>query len=129
MLFSICDLVSHYLCEDAKRIAVFHCNHGKGRTGTIICCFLLFMGLFKDYKEVMRFYAERRFEKDGYGVTQPCQIRYIQYFENYLINPKVCPQVLSIKNLHFKGEFSLNNPYIKIVDSNTNKIIYNTHDI
>jgi phosphatidylinositol-3,4,5-trisphosphate 3-phosphatase and dual-specificity protein phosphatase PTEN len=61
MLFTICDEVSQFLAEDEERIAVFHCNHGKGRTGTIICCFFLFMGIFQDYREVMKFYAKRRF--------------------------------------------------------------------
>jgi phosphatidylinositol-3,4,5-trisphosphate 3-phosphatase/dual-specificity protein phosphatase PTEN len=49
----ICDEVAHFLVADPERVAVFHCNHGKGRTGTIICCFFLFMGIFNDYKEVM----------------------------------------------------------------------------
>lgn len=61
MLFTICDEVAQFLSIDPERIAVFHCNHGKGRTGTIICCFFLFMGVFKDYREVMAFYAKRRF--------------------------------------------------------------------
>lgn len=105
MLFEICDLVSHFLSEDPKRIAVFHCNHGKGRTGTIICCFFLFMGVFQTAKEVMDYYGKQRFEKDGYGVTQPCQIQYIRYFESYLKNPKMYPQVISIKKITFKGDF------------------------
>jgi phosphatidylinositol-3,4,5-trisphosphate 3-phosphatase and dual-specificity protein phosphatase PTEN len=56
-LFLICDQVASFLAADPERIAVFHCNHGKGRTGTIICCFFLFLGLFKDSQEVMKFYA------------------------------------------------------------------------
>ena len=47
MLFTICDQVAAYLSWDVERISVFHCNHGKGRTGTIICCFFLFLGSFK----------------------------------------------------------------------------------
>jgi phosphatidylinositol-3,4,5-trisphosphate 3-phosphatase/dual-specificity protein phosphatase PTEN len=46
MLFSICDRVAQFLNQDPENIAVFHCNHGKGRTGTIICCFFLFMNTF-----------------------------------------------------------------------------------
>lgn len=46
-LFIICEKVARFLASDSERIAVFHCNHGKGRTGTIICCFFLFMGIFK----------------------------------------------------------------------------------
>jgi phosphatidylinositol-3,4,5-trisphosphate 3-phosphatase and dual-specificity protein phosphatase PTEN len=72
--------VAQYLAEDPQRIAVFHCNHGKGRTGTIICCFFLFMGVFKDSREVMHYYGKQRFRREDYGVTQPCQIQYINYF-------------------------------------------------
>lgn len=60
-LFVICDQVAKYLAGDPERIAVFHCNHGKGRTGTIICCFFLYMGAFKGSKEVMEFYGKKRF--------------------------------------------------------------------
>ena len=57
-----------------------HCNQGKGRTGTIICCFLLFCGRFRDPGAAMEYYAKMRFEVEGMGVTQPCQVRYIHYF-------------------------------------------------
>lgn len=76
--------VTKFLLADVERIAVFHCNHGKGRTGTIICCFFLFLGQFKETSDVMKFYAERRFASEGYGVTQPCQILYIKYFQSIL---------------------------------------------
>lgn len=126
MLFTICDEVARFLDADPQRIAVFHCNHGKGRTGTIICCFFLFMGIFQDYKQVLKFYARKRFEKDGYGVTQPCQIKYIQYFEQYLSNPKVYPQVLHIKKITFKGGFDITSPYIKLINNSTAQTVYNT---
>lgn len=52
-LFVICQKVGQFLSADPERIAVFHCNHGKGRTGTIICCFFLFMGIFSEVREVL----------------------------------------------------------------------------
>jgi phosphatidylinositol-3,4,5-trisphosphate 3-phosphatase/dual-specificity protein phosphatase PTEN len=48
LLFIICQQVAVFLTGDDERVAVFHCNHGKGRTGTIICCFLMYIGIFKD---------------------------------------------------------------------------------
>jgi phosphatidylinositol-3,4,5-trisphosphate 3-phosphatase/dual-specificity protein phosphatase PTEN len=128
-LFLICDEVAHFLAQDSERVAVFHCNHGKGRTGTIICCFFLFMGIFSDYKEVMEFYGKRRFEKEGYGVTQPCQIQYIRYFQQYLNNHNHYPQVLNIKKLTFKGGFSFTDPYIKLINMTTGEVIYSTKEI
>ena len=46
-LFLICENMMNYLSESDKRVSVVHCNHGKGRTGTLICCFLLYSGFFK----------------------------------------------------------------------------------
>jgi len=127
MLFTICDQVAQFLSADADRVAVFHCNHGKGRTGTIICCFFLFMGVFQDEKEVMDYYAQKRFEKEGYGVTQPCQIQYIRYFHEFLSSPKLYPQILSIKKIVFCGDFGVSEPYVKLINNSTKELIYNTH--
>ena len=62
-----------------------HCNHGKGRTGTLVCCYLLFCDMFKNPDLALEYYAKKRFETEdgdieGFGVTQPCQIQYIRYF-------------------------------------------------
>lgn len=87
------------------------------------------MGVFKEHQEVMKFYAQKRFENDGYGVTQPCQIQYIKYFELYLNNPKLYPKVLSIKKITLKGDFYMSDPYFEITTTSTNQPIYNTGEI
>jgi phosphatidylinositol-3,4,5-trisphosphate 3-phosphatase/dual-specificity protein phosphatase PTEN len=74
-----------YLHSDPEKVVAVHCNHGKGRTGTIICCFLLYCNMFKNATLAMDYYAKKRFETngsdiEGFGVTQPCQIQYIHYF-------------------------------------------------
>jgi len=74
----------------------------------------------------MKFYAKKRFEKDGYGVTQPCQIKYIEYFQHYLTHPKIYPQVLHIKKITFKGDFEIASPYVKLINNSTGQTIYNT---
>jgi len=74
----------------------------------------------------MTFYAKRRFEKEGYGVTQPCQVQYIDYFQRFLQNPKIYPQVLSIKRVIFRGGFKFSNPYVKLINNSLNSVIYNT---
>jgi phosphatidylinositol-3,4,5-trisphosphate 3-phosphatase and dual-specificity protein phosphatase PTEN len=107
---------------------VFHCNHGKGRTGTIICCFFLFLGVFESAPEVMQFYALRRFEKEGYGVTQPCQIKYIEYFLQLLKHPNLYPKVYSLTEIKFLGEFSFSDPYIKIWRMGGQQLVYSSKD-
>ncbi len=51
----------------------------------------------------MKFYALRRFASEGYGVTQPCQIQYIEYFAQLLYNPSIYPKVYAISEIKFKG--------------------------
>ena len=61
-------------------IVVVHCLAGKGRTGTAICCYLIYSGRFNNPNDALTYYANKRFEVKGLGVTQPCQIRYVCYF-------------------------------------------------
>lgn len=105
--------VGTYL-ENEKNVVAIHCNHGKGRTGTIICCFLLYTGQFIDPSNAMIYYARKRFEREGMGVTQPCQIRYINYFHQLMSGAKRSPSVVAITKVVFKGKCRLSNPYIKV---------------
>lgn len=103
-----------FLRQSDKNVVAIHCNHGKGRTGTIICCFLLYCGQFTESSNAMIYYAKKRFEREGLGVTQPCQIRYINYFHELLFGPKRSPSVVAITKVILKGKSKLSNPYIKV---------------
>jgi len=75
-----CDEVKAYLDKDDRNRAVVHCKAGKGRTGVMICCYLLFMKSSPDAESVLSFYGQKR-TTDQKGVTIPSQRRYITYYD------------------------------------------------
>ncbi len=56
------------LIGDVKNVAVIHCNAGKGRTGTLISCYLMYSGLSDNAADAMKYYGWKRFSH-GRGVT------------------------------------------------------------
>jgi phosphatidylinositol-3,4,5-trisphosphate 3-phosphatase/dual-specificity protein phosphatase PTEN len=48
-------------------VIAVHCKAGKGRTGVLICCYLVHSKLHPDVEEAMSFYAHQR-TKNGKGV-------------------------------------------------------------
>lgn len=83
LLFQACADMHDWLSRSDSHITVINCRAGKGRTGTLICCYMMFCGRFSDPDESMKYYRIKRFVKGG-GVTQPSQIRYVRYFARIL---------------------------------------------
>ena len=75
-----CEDAKKFLDEDEKNVVGIHCKAGKGRTGTMICCLLLYMKIFNTVDECLQYYGMMRVE-NGKGVTIPSQMRYVEYFE------------------------------------------------
>jgi phosphatidylinositol-3,4,5-trisphosphate 3-phosphatase and dual-specificity protein phosphatase PTEN len=84
ILFSACKVIHEWLLADNQNIIAVNCKAGKGRTGTLICCYLLFCGRLQSTEDALKYYKAKRFSRGG-GVTQPSQIRYIYYFLDILI--------------------------------------------
>lgn len=103
---------------------LFHCNAGKGRTGTAICCTFLYCGLFTKTEDALKYYAIKRFVDGIGGVTQPCQIRYVKYFQKLLENqiksapPKVFKQMIINSFPGVLGD---------VIDSNATMEFYQYH--
>ena len=79
IIFELIKIIHDYLSENKEHIIVINCNAGKGRTGTLICCYLLFSGRFNDVNDAFAYYSLKRFNK-GLGVSNPSQKRYVNYF-------------------------------------------------
>eukprot|EP01101_Sappina_pedata_P007193 TRINITY_DN375_c0_g1_i1.p1 TRINITY_DN375_c0_g1~~TRINITY_DN375_c0_g1_i1.p1 ORF type:complete len:751 (-),score=182.64 TRINITY_DN375_c0_g1_i1:115-2367(-) len=95
LLFDICHRMYLWLDQNPNNVAVVHCMAGKGRTGTIIASFLVYVRLFMSAENALKFFAIKR-SINAWGVTNPSQKRYVQYLDYILSNDVQ----LSIKPLH-----------------------------
>ncbi|CAF3732364.1 unnamed protein product [Rotaria sp. Silwood1] len=89
MILAFCQHAEKQLKEMADRTLVIHCKAGKGRTGVMSCCLLLYYYRqeHNDPIDTLKFYAQQRTSNEK-GVTIPSQRRYVEYF-GHLLNSRV----------------------------------------
>ncbi|XP_062104740.1 phosphatidylinositol 3,4,5-trisphosphate 3-phosphatase and protein-tyrosine-phosphatase PTEN1 [Humulus lupulus] len=85
MIKLFCENVSSWLSSDPKNIAVIHCMAGKGRTGLMVCSYLVYSGMSAE--DALQLYAHKR-TTNNEGVSIPSQRRYVSYWSNALSFPK-----------------------------------------
>jgi len=83
LILEFCIDICFYLLKNPNGVAAVHCKAGKGRTGVMICSYLVFSGLCQSSEKAFRYYARVR-TKNNTGVTIASQKRYIKYFEAFL---------------------------------------------
>ncbi|OXB77196.1 UNVERIFIED_CONTAM: hypothetical protein H355_012563, partial [Colinus virginianus] len=98
--------VREWMSQDEKNIIAIHCKGGKGRTGTMVCTWLIHSDQFESAKESLDYFGERRTDRTTstkfQGVETPSQSRYVGYYEilknkyNFKLPPE---RQLKIKNL------------------------------
>ena len=94
-----CEDAKKFMDEDPKNVVAIHCLAGKGRTGTLISCFLLYLGMLDTAADCLKYYGMMRVD-NGRGVTVPSQIRYVFYFEQILKNK--IPHPITFKKLRIR---------------------------
>jgi len=111
LILDFCVDISLYLTSHPQGVAAIHCKAGKGRTGVMIACYLIFSGLCKNSDEALTHYAKQR-TLNNKGVTIPSQIRYIRYFETFLSSNYEKPFLKCIPKII---KFDLNTKYTNML--------------
>jgi len=101
-IWAFCEDVKAWLDESPENVAVIHCKAGKGRTGLMICCWLLFAKDWDTADNAMKFYALAR-TLNQKGVTIPSQVRYIRYFEERMRYGPIEAVTLSLTHIIIYG--------------------------
>jgi phosphatidylinositol-3,4,5-trisphosphate 3-phosphatase/dual-specificity protein phosphatase PTEN len=124
LLFVACMKIHQWLLGSPKSVVVINCLAGKGRTGTVICAYLLFSGRLTDVQQALDYFKFKRFKSfsEESGVTQPSQVRYVTYFNQILTGQVVKPQLKYLRRISIgygQAEFT---PVTRV--SVNGKIIY-----
>ena len=122
LILDFCVDICLYLTSHPKGVAAIHCKAGKGRTGVMIVCYLIFTGLCKNTDEALAFYAKQR-TLNNKGVTIASQKRYIKYFETFLVSNYEKPYLKCIPKMI---KYDLNKGYKNMLLNYNNDMSYFT---
>ena len=98
LIEQFCNSVEEYLAEHPDNVVGIHCKAGKGRTGLMICTYLLHTGLCTTAADALQLFARER-THNGKGVTIPSQIRWVHYYEQLLRRDQVVAHTYQITHI------------------------------
>ena len=100
-MLKFADSVRTWLSEDPANVIVVHCKGGKGRTGTMICVWLIESGVFSSAAGSLDYFGHRRTDtnvgKKFQGVETPSQSRYVGYYEIVKNNGRLLPPATPLR--------------------------------
>eukprot|EP01028_Stygiella_incarcerata_P011674 TRINITY_DN66_c0_g1_i1.p1 TRINITY_DN66_c0_g1~~TRINITY_DN66_c0_g1_i1.p1 ORF type:complete len:404 (+),score=92.30 TRINITY_DN66_c0_g1_i1:129-1340(+) len=83
MLHEMCVAMHEFIRKDPRNVVMVHCLAGRGRTGTLICAYLVYSGYCKTPEDAFRLFGDMR-SKKGKGIRNPSQRRYVSYYAQLL---------------------------------------------
>jgi len=69
-----CNSVERFILSDPEAVVAIHCKAGKGRTGMMIACALMHLGICKTAQAALDLFGNKR-TSNKKGVTIPSQVR------------------------------------------------------
>ena len=121
LLAQCCQDIHDFLEENRNNVIIVHCNAGKGRTGTLIACYLMFCGFCDTARDALAYYGYKRFT-NGVGVENPSQRKYVYYFKELLKGNITIPRNVRLKSVNIQ-HFAK-----KIFQKNNAKVILEVRD-
>ena len=116
-----------------KKYVIIHCHRGKGRTGLIIACYLLYKNIFKESEEALNYFNKKRCI-DNSCVKNPTQRKYMNYYQLfikeklydvdynfYIENLKL--RIMNLKSILIEGIEDKNNLFCLIYEIESNKLL------
>ncbi|XP_056011438.1 phosphatidylinositol 3,4,5-trisphosphate 3-phosphatase TPTE2-like [Ostrea edulis] len=115
-MVDFCIKVRKWLSENEGHVIAVHCKGGKGRTGTMICTWLVDCDMFTEAEESLSYFGDRRTDLNKgstfQGVETPSQSRYVGYYETIVknLNGEMPPVVmLKLKTIRITGIHTVGN--------------------
>ena len=98
-LLDLCQNMYWLQQKDPDLALVIHCDGGKGRTGVLTCCYLMYLKFADTAKNALIYFGNKRMSH-GLAVTQPSQIMYVFYFEKLLQGIVSIPKLVCLKGVY-----------------------------
>jgi PTEN phosphatase family protein len=87
-MLQFCKVAERWVGDNPAHILAVHCRGGKGRSGSMICAWLLYSGYCRSASEALHFFGEKRTDKSKgskfQGVETKSQTRFVDYFDRVL---------------------------------------------